>query len=141
MLAGLLFSFAVSPHLAAQDYAAPPVSSTEINVERPVPGQTVELVPEPGTVYAIDFDPELAEVLLADKDMVLGFPDGGRLVFKNLVDMVERGEPSFFRIDGNSMEARVLVYSAMGPSYDSKMNPEDYKFTPLPELRRARKRN
>ena len=66
------------------------VGQTQVTVDKPAPGETLELTAEPGQTYVLDFDPGQAQALVDGDNFVLIFPDGSRIVFDNLVALVQQ---------------------------------------------------
>ena len=66
------------------------VSPQNVAVDRPAPGETLNLDVQPGQRYVINFDPTAAQVQIQGGDFILLFEDGGSIVFENLVALSQR---------------------------------------------------
>ncbi len=63
----------------------------------PEPGQTIIIQAALGQRFNVTFDPAIAEVRVDGPDMVFIFPDGGRIVFPDVVNLAtEPDAPSFY---------------------------------------------
>lgn len=65
------------------------IGQTQVTVEQPASGEIVRIATEAGQSYVLDFDPGQAQALVQGDDLILIFPDGGRIVFENLVALVQ----------------------------------------------------
>ncbi|MEQ9609573.1 MAG: hypothetical protein RLN99_18080, partial [Kiloniellaceae bacterium] len=90
-----------------------------IVVDRPAPGQTVEIQTAPGQTYVLNFPPADAQVLVQGDNFVLAFDDNGdgtpdsQIVFLDLASVVEAGDAPTFQIAGNDIGADVLLGQAL----------------------------
>jgi len=90
-----------------------------IVVDRPAPGQTVEIQAAAGQTYVLDFPASAAEVQLEGRDFVLAFDDDGdgtadsRVVFRDLLDVAESGDGPTFEIGGVDIDAELLAGHAV----------------------------
>jgi Ca2+-binding RTX toxin-like protein len=74
-----------------------------ISVSPLQPGEVRTIIAEAGASYVLEFDPALAEALIEDGALVLRFPDGGRIVFENLEDLVIESEAPRLYADGQDV--------------------------------------
>src|SRR3546814_18898444 len=94
------------PEDGAGDQTAAASSGTEkvlgqageaVVVERPAPGQSIEIQATAGQTYVLNFSPEQAQVQVQDGHFILAFDDAGdgvgesRVVFLHMVTQVEAG--------------------------------------------------
>ncbi|MFZ2099964.1 MAG: hypothetical protein WAU86_05320, partial [Oricola sp.] len=91
-----------------------------IVVNRPAPGQTVEIQAAAGQTYVLNFAPGAAQVQVQGDNFVLAFDDNGdgtpdsQIVFLDLVDVVEgAGEAPTFQIAGVDIGSDVLLGQAL----------------------------
>ncbi|WP_340119433.1 type I secretion C-terminal target domain-containing protein [Pelagibius sp. 7325] len=90
-----------------------------IVVDRPAPGQTVEIQTVAGQTYVLNFAPGDAQVLVEGDNFVLAFDDNGdgtpdsQIVFLDLASVVEAGDAPTFQIAGNDIGADVLLGQAL----------------------------
>lgn len=88
-------------------------------VERPAPGETVEIQSAPGRTYVLDFAPDQAEVGVEGDDLYLVFDDGSdgaadsQIVFVGLVEVAESGDAPTFEVAGESIDSGLLVGQAV----------------------------
>ncbi len=93
-----------------------------VTVLQPLNGGETVLQVAPGEVYDLQFDPRLAEVRLIDVDgdqdldVVLvfnaGTPDESRIVFKDMVDAAQSGNPPMLQIGNAQFGADVMMQQA-----------------------------
>src|SRR3546814_12622181 len=96
------------PEDGAGDQTAAASSGTEkvlgqageaVVVERPAPGQSIEIQATAGQTYVLNFSPEQAQVQVQDGHFILAFDDDGdgggdsRVVFLDMVTQVRSEEP------------------------------------------------
>ncbi|MEE8522343.1 MAG: DUF5801 repeats-in-toxin domain-containing protein, partial [Thermoanaerobaculia bacterium] len=63
----------------------------------PEPGQTIIIQAALGQRFNVTFDPAIAEVKIDGPDMVFIFPDGGRIVFPDVINLANLPDaPSFY---------------------------------------------
>ena len=89
---------------------APPGS---VAVNRPAPGQTIEIETLAGQRYVINFDPTEAQVQIDGNDFILVFDDGGRVVFDNLISLAQDGNAPILRVGGTDIGGDVIVGQAL----------------------------
>ncbi|HMA13865.1 MAG: vWA domain-containing protein [Bacteroidota bacterium] len=88
-----------------------------IVVERPAPGETVEIQPEPGRTYVLDFPPDQAEVGIDGDDLYLVFGEGSgeaasQIVFVDLAEVADSAEAPVFVIAGEPIDSGLLFGQA-----------------------------
>lgn len=79
----------------------------------PAAAETKVLELAAGETYRIDADPEAVELGFEAKDVVLRFPDEGRLVFPGLVALAETGEAPLLRVGDLELDGDTLLGQAM----------------------------
>ncbi|MGD1878492.1 MAG: hypothetical protein ACFB13_13455, partial [Kiloniellaceae bacterium] len=88
-------------------------------VNRPAPGQTVEIQAAPGQTYVLNFAPGEAQVLVEGDNFILAFDDNGdgtpdsQIVFLDLVNVAEAGEAPTFQVAGVDIGSEVLLGQAL----------------------------
>ncbi|MFQ5775684.1 MAG: hypothetical protein ACE5GS_14275, partial [Kiloniellaceae bacterium] len=92
------------------------VGQAEILVAQPGPGEAITIAAEAGQRYVIDFDPEAAQVRVAGDDLILIFPDGGRIVFADLGQAVQAADAPVFEIAGTPIPGATLFAQAVAMS-------------------------
>ena len=60
-------------------------------IDRPDPGETVDISSEPRRTQVLDFDPSEANLLVEGDHLILVFEDGSRIVFEQPVELVQLG--------------------------------------------------
>ncbi len=60
-------------------------------IDRPGPGETVDISAEPGHTQFLNFDPSEASLLFEGDHLILVFEDGSQIVFENPVELVQLG--------------------------------------------------
>jgi len=84
-------------------------------VERPAPGQTVQIQTAADHTYVLNFPPQQAQVEVQGDNFVLDFDDDGdgtadsRIVFLDFVDRVEAGEAPSFQIGDATVGGELLL--------------------------------
>ncbi len=58
-------------------------------IDRPGPGETVDLSAELGQTQVLNFDPSEASLLVEGDYLILVFEDGSRIVFENPVELIQ----------------------------------------------------
>jgi len=106
---------------AAESQGAEAQAGRELQLARPAAIETVRVPAAPGDTYAIQFDPSSAQVAIAEKDLVLSFPDGGRLVFVGLVDAAAAANEPQFLIDGTEIGSTALLGQALALSGETTL--------------------
>jgi Ca2+-binding RTX toxin-like protein len=74
-----------------------------ISIFAPQPGEVLTIVAEAGAAYVLEFDPALVDARIEEGALVLRFPDGGRIVFENLEDLVIESEAPHLYVDGQDV--------------------------------------
>src|SRR3546814_12660075 len=95
-------------------------------VERPAPGQSIEIQATAGQTYVLNFSPEQAQVQVQDGHFILAFDDDGdgvgdsRVVFLDMVSQVEAGGAPTFEVAGVAVDTGLLLSQAvdMAGQYD-----------------------
>ncbi len=84
-------------------------------LNRPAPGQTVEVQAAAGETYVLNFAPGDAQVQVQGDNLILGFDDNGdgtvdsRIVFLDLATVAEQGQAPTFQIGEASFSSDVLL--------------------------------
>ena len=60
-------------------------------IDRPGPGETVDISSEPKRIQVLDFDPSEANLLVEGDHLIVVFEDGSRIVFEQPVELVQLG--------------------------------------------------
>ena len=60
-------------------------------IDRPGPGETVDISSKPGPTQVLDFDPSEASLLVEGEHLILVFENGSRIVFKQPIELVQLG--------------------------------------------------
>ncbi len=60
-------------------------------IDRPGPGETVDISSEPGQTQVLDFDPSEASLMVEGDHLILVFENGSRIVFEQPVELVQLG--------------------------------------------------
>ena len=60
-------------------------------IDRPGPGETVDISSEPGQTQVLDFDPSEVNLLVEGDNLILLFEDGSQIVFEQPVELVQLG--------------------------------------------------
>src|SRR3546814_11095271 len=87
-------------------------------VERPAPGQSIEIQATAGQTYVLNFSPEQAQVQVQDGHFILAFDDDvdgvgdSRVVFLDMVSQVEAGVAPTFEVAGVSFDTGLLLSQA-----------------------------
>ncbi len=90
-----------------------------ITVNRPAPGQTVEIQAAPGQTYVLNFAPGQALVQVQGDNFVLAFDDNGdgtpdsRIVFLDLVNLADGADAPSFQIGNAEIGSEVLIGQAL----------------------------
>jgi Ca2+-binding RTX toxin-like protein len=90
-----------------------------ISVNRPAPGQSVEIQAVAGQTYMLNFAPGLAQVRVEGGDFIVGFDDNAdgspdsRITFLDLVDVAGGAAPPNFQIAGVDIDSRSLIDQAL----------------------------
>lgn len=101
------------PDVAAEAAAQPEVvAENEVEVDKPAAGETTRVAAAAGQIYVMNFDPNLAQVLIQGQDFVLLFADGGQIVFQNLVGLAAQGLAPFLRVGGLNIGGDVILAQA-----------------------------
>ncbi len=61
-------------------------------IDRPGPGETVDISAELGQTQVLNFDPSEASLLVEGDYLILVFEDGSRIVFEHPVELVQLGK-------------------------------------------------
>ena len=61
-------------------------------IDRPDPGETVDLSAEPGQTQVLNFDPSEASLLIEGDHLILVFEDSSRIVFEHPVELIQLGK-------------------------------------------------
>ena len=88
------------------------VAENEVQVDKPAPGETERVAAEAGQIYVMNFDPNLAQVLIQGQDFVLLFADGSQIVFQNLVGLAAQGLAPFLRVGGLNIGGDIILAQA-----------------------------
>jgi len=118
---------------AAQDQEALAIGQAgeTIVVNRPAPGQTVEIQAAAGQTYVLTFAPGDAQVEIQGANLVLGFDDNGdgtvdsRVVFLDLAAVAESGNPPTFQVAGTEVGSEVLLSQALALAGQDDAPPEE----------------
>jgi hypothetical protein len=111
---------AMTPETAAQ--GAETVvgqAGAAIVVNRPAPGQTVEIQSVPGQTYVLNFAPGSAQVQVDGDNFILAFDDNGdgtpdsQVVFLDLAGAVDSGNAPTFQVAGVDIGSEVLLGQAL----------------------------
>ena len=62
-----------------------------ILIDRPDPGETIDVSTEPGLTQVLAFDPSEANLLVEGDHLILVFENGSRIVFEQPVELVHLG--------------------------------------------------
>jgi hypothetical protein len=95
----------------AEAQAAPP--GEPIPVVRPAADETVTIAPERDGIYSIEADPEQAAVGFEARNLVLRFPDGGRIVFARMLDLAEADDAPVLRVGDTDIDGDMILGQAM----------------------------
>ncbi len=60
-------------------------------IDRPGPGETVDISSEPGQTQVLDFDPSEVNLLVEGDHLILVFENGSRIAFEQPVELVQLG--------------------------------------------------
>ncbi len=60
-------------------------------IDRPGPGETVDISSKSGPTQVLDFDPSEASLLVEGEHLILVFENGSRIVFKQPIELVQLG--------------------------------------------------
>ena len=60
-------------------------------IDRPGPGETVDISAEPEQTQVLNFDPSEASLLVEGGHLILAFEDGSRILFEHPVELVQLG--------------------------------------------------
>jgi hypothetical protein len=82
-------------------------------IDRPGPGETVEIATEMGATYVLNFDPSEARVLVEGDDLILLFDDGSRIVFENLVTVAQLEDGPSLQYAGEDLIPLLLAQGAI----------------------------
>ena len=83
-----------------------------VEIEQPAPGQTTQITAEPGLIYVMNFDPNLAQVLIQGQSFVLLFASGAQIVFENLIGLAAQGLAPFLRVGGVNIGGDIVLAQA-----------------------------
>lgn len=84
-----------------------------ISIFAPQVGEALVIVAEAGATYILEFDPALADARVENGALILRFPDGGRIVFENLEDlMIESQAPQLYA-DGRDVLALLVAQAGL----------------------------
>ena len=96
-------------------------SAAEGPVSAPAAGQVLTIPAESGQTIALDFDPTNVQVVAADGDLVLGFPNGGAIRVTGFDEAVDGAvPPQFVDNNGNVLPGDALAAALRG---DFGVNP------------------
>ena len=84
-----------------------------IPVDRPGPGEVIEVAAAPGQTYVLNFDPAIVEIRVVGNDLVLIFPDGGQIVLLGLGGIGPGDSPPIFEIAGEAIPGDALFAQAV----------------------------
>ena len=94
-------------------------AAAPITVNRPAPGQTVQIQSAAGDVYDLNFPPGQAQVQVQGDDFVLAFDDDGdgtpdsRIVFLDLVTLSQGANPPVIQLAGVPIGSGDLIQQAL----------------------------
>ena len=94
-------------------------ASAPVTVNRPAPGQTVQIQAEAGQTYVLNFPPGQAQVQVQGDNFILAFDDDGdgttdsQVVFLNMLTAADSGDTPTFQVGAAQIGADVLIGQAV----------------------------
>ena len=94
-------------------------AAAPVVVNRPAPGQTVEIQAEAGQNYVLNFPPGDAQVRVQGENFILAFDDDGdgttdsRIVFLDMLTVADSGETPTFQVGAAEIGADILIGQAV----------------------------
>ncbi|MEE8189588.1 MAG: hypothetical protein V3T80_10300, partial [Kiloniellales bacterium] len=78
-------------------------------VERPAAGETLQIAAEAGESYVLNFDPSEAQAIVEGDNLILLFPDGSKIVFVDLVVLVQQEDGPSLQYAGEDLIATLAA--------------------------------
>ncbi len=101
------------PAMTTSAQAVAALTGQTVGVGRPPAGETVVVQTAPGDVFAIEFNPAEAQVAIKDGSLILGFENGGSLIFENLLEAAASSNEPIFQVGEVGIGSTLLLGQAL----------------------------